>query len=198
MPKTGMEPIRREALVEATICEIGETGTLNVTVGQIASRAGVSPALAFHYFGDKEQIFLAAMRSILSQYGAEIGSALSSATSPRDRLDAIIVASFSRSNFRHDVVSAWLNFYVLAQTSPEASRLLTIYQRRLHSNLVHALKPLAGGQSPAIAMRIAGLIDGLYLRFALKPDNSIAHSAADLVRSALDSELQATTRGATA
>ena len=31
-----MEPIRRSALVEATIHEIGERGTLDVTVSQIA------------------------------------------------------------------------------------------------------------------------------------------------------------------
>ncbi len=46
MPKLGMEPIRKEALVKATIVEIGRTGSLDVTVSQIARRAGMSPALA--------------------------------------------------------------------------------------------------------------------------------------------------------
>ena len=55
---------RRTQLIEATIHEIGATGTLSVTVGQIAKRAGVSPALAFHYFGDKDRLFLASMRHI--------------------------------------------------------------------------------------------------------------------------------------
>ena len=36
MPKVGMEPIRKEALVRATIVEIGRTGSLDVTVSQIA------------------------------------------------------------------------------------------------------------------------------------------------------------------
>ncbi|MDG1319155.1 MAG: TetR family transcriptional regulator, partial [Paracoccaceae bacterium] len=51
MPKVGMEPIRRAALVKATIAEIGEAGTLDVTVSQIAKRAGMSSGLAHHYFG---------------------------------------------------------------------------------------------------------------------------------------------------
>ena len=48
MPKLGMEPIRRAALVDATITEIGKSGTLDVTVSQIAKRAGMSSALAHH------------------------------------------------------------------------------------------------------------------------------------------------------
>jgi TetR/AcrR family transcriptional repressor of bet genes len=60
----------RARLVQATIHEIGAAGSLDVTVGQIAKRAGVSPALAFHYFGGKDRLFLAAMRAILSVYGA--------------------------------------------------------------------------------------------------------------------------------
>ena len=66
VPKLGMEPIRREALVSATITEIGQQGTLDVTVAQIARRAGMSSALAHHYFGSKQDIFLAAMRHVLS------------------------------------------------------------------------------------------------------------------------------------
>ena len=57
---------RRAELVEATVHEIGEAGSLNVTVSRIAKRAGVSSALAFHYFGDKDRLFLAAMRHILT------------------------------------------------------------------------------------------------------------------------------------
>ncbi|NBT31880.1 MAG: TetR family transcriptional regulator, partial [Rhodobacteraceae bacterium] len=66
MPKLGMEPIRRAALVKATITEIGVQGSLDVTVSQIAKRAGMSSALAHHYFGGKEDIFLAAMRHTLT------------------------------------------------------------------------------------------------------------------------------------
>lgn len=168
MPKVGMEPIRKAALVKATIVEIGRTGSLDVTVGQIARRAGMSTALAHHYFGGKEAMFLAAMRHILSLYGAEVRGALAMAQGPRGRLDAIIAASFSPANFRREVVGAWLNFYVLSQTVPEARRLLSVYQRRLRSNLVHELRPLVGTRAGTIADDLGALIDGVYLREALK------------------------------
>lgn len=167
MPKIGMEPIRRDALVKAAIREVGEHGAREVTVGQIARRAGVSTALAHHYFGGKDQILSAAMRHILALYGAQVRREISGRTDARARLEAIVRAGFAPSNFRADVVAAWLSFYVSARTQPEARRLLDIYQRRLRSNLVHALNGLGAEAPKALAEDIAALIDGIYLRVAL-------------------------------
>ena len=187
-----VEPIRRAQLVEATIHEIGETGSLNVTVSKIAKRAGVSSALAFHYFGDKEQLFLASMRYILAVYGAEVRGALRAAQTPKDRVTGIIRSSFSPANFRQDVIAAWLNFYVLALTSPEAGRLLRVYHRRLHSNLVYALRQLVGDDAaPDVAKRISGLIDGLYLHYALNPSDSDGEHAEARVLASLENEIAA-------
>lgn len=166
MPKIGMEPLRRAALVEATIAEIGSAGTLDVTVSAISKRAGMSSALAHHYFGGKDQIFLAAMRHILRQFGADVARRLSKAKTPRARLDALIEASFAAENFAPETISAWLNFYVHAQRDPEALRLLRVYQRRLHSNLVHAFRPLTATPEE-MAVQMAALIDGLYIRRSL-------------------------------
>lgn len=177
MPKLGMEPIRKAALVKATIAEIGNSGSLDVTVGQIARRAGMSAALAHHYFGGKEQMFLAAMRHVLSLYGAEVRGALSVTQGPEARLEAILAASFSPANFRREVVGAWLNFWVLAATVPEARRLLAIYQRRLRSNLLACLRPMLGHAAPRVAEGVGAMIDGVYLREALKagpPDGAAA------------------------
>lgn len=189
MPKLGMEPIRRAALVKATIDEIGANGSLDVTVSQIAKRAGMSSALAHHYFGGKEQIFLAAMRHTLAVYAAEVRGALIMADTPRERLEAIIRAGFGTSNFRREVIAAWLNFYVLAQTSGEAKRLLTIYQRRLHANLMFNLRPLLGDAAQDAAYRIGGLIDGIYLREALATSITSSKAATQQVLAALDLEL---------
>jgi TetR/AcrR family transcriptional repressor of bet genes len=189
MPKLGMEPIRKTALVNATIMEIGRVGSLDVTVGQIAKRAGMSTALAHHYFGGKEQIFLAAMRHILSLYGAEVRGALTLAKTPEARLEAILRASFSPANFRREVVSAWLNFYVLAQTVTGARRLLSVYQRRLQSNLVDALRPLVGAEAPALANSLGALIDGLYLRAALSEKPADTAAAVAVIQAYLAAEL---------
>ena len=143
----------------------------------------MSSALAHHYFGSKEEIFLAAMRHVLTLYGAEVRGALAVAQGPEERLRAILTASFSPGNFRREVVGAWLNFYVLAQTVPEAKRLLAVYQGRLRSNLVACLRPLAGGRAVEVAEGLGALIDGLYIREVLK---SGPPDAAAAVQTALD------------
>ncbi|TDK41061.1 choline-binding transcriptional repressor BetI [Antarcticimicrobium luteum] len=167
MPKLGMEPIRREALVRATIAELGKAGTLDVTVSQIARRAGVSSALAHHYFGGKDQIFLAAMRRILADFAVDVRRELDGAAA-RDRAAAIVRASFSRSSFTPEAVGAWMCFYGMAQKNAEALRLWQIYHRRLRSNLIHALRPYCAGPEAA-ADTLGALIDGLYIRAALDP-----------------------------
>jgi TetR/AcrR family transcriptional repressor of bet genes len=193
--KLKAEPLRRDEIVRATVLEIGARGSLEVTVAQIARRAGVSSALAHHYFGSKEQIFVATMRHVLSLFGAEVRGALATATDPRSRLEAIIRACFGPTSFRREVVSAWLNFYVLAQTEPQAHRLLRVYHRRLSVNLIFGLRPLVGDRATRIAETIGALIDGLYLRAALaagpdgrriglNPDDAIA-----LVHDALSREI---------
>jgi len=190
MPKLGMEPIRRSALVEATIHEVGARGTLDVTVSQIAKRAGMSSALAHHYFGGKEQIFTAAMRHILALFGAEVRGALCMARDPRERVEAILRANFSQTQFRPETVAAWLNFYVQALKSEEAARLLNIYQRRLRSNLHHAIRQLVEEPDARMITRgLAAMIDGLYLRQALRKDPIEANTAIDVMLHYLDSAL---------
>lgn len=189
MPKVGMEPIRRSALVKATIAEIGAAHSLDVTVGQIARRAGMSTALAHHYFGGKDQIFLAAMRHILSEYGAEVLIRLKKATTPRDRAAAIIEASFDETFFAPATVNAWMTLYAASRTSDETRRLLRCYQRRLRSNLTHSLRPISD-QPEADAETLAALIDGLYLRAALSNRGS-AKAALQSALSTLDLLLKA-------
>ena len=70
---------------------------------------------------------------------------------------------------------------MLAQSVPEAKRLLAVYQRRLRSNLLAGLRPLAGARAEALADGLGALIDGLYLREVLKsgpPDRAAAVAVA--------------------
>ncbi|MEM9577694.1 MAG: transcriptional regulator BetI [Pseudomonadota bacterium] len=181
MPKLGMEPIRRTALVEATIAEIGARGSLDVTVGQIAKRAGMSSALAHHYFGGKDQIFLAAMQQILRDFGVEVRRALRAAPTPHARASALISSCFAPSCFAPATISAWMTLYASAQTNPDTMRLLRLYQARLKSNLIHALRPISARPADHAEI-IAALIDGLYLRAAL----SRSKSAEDACETALN------------
>jgi AcrR family transcriptional regulator len=55
-------PDTREAILTAARDAFAERGYDAASIRAIATRAGVDPALVHHYFGTKEQLFLAAMR----------------------------------------------------------------------------------------------------------------------------------------
>ena len=191
MPKVGMELIRKAALVDAAIAEIGEAGTLDVTVNKIAKRAGVSSGLAHHYFGNKEQIFLASMRHIQTMFGRRVREELKAAETPRERLNAIIAASFDPEEFTPEVVAAWLIFYVQAQNSPKARRLLHVYTRRLHSNLVYNLRQITNlANAHLIASATGALIDGLYICQALQENPLDRYQTMGMVWDYLEIKLQ--------
>ncbi len=131
------------------------------------------------------------MRHILRLYGQQIRQALAGCETPRQRIEAIIGASFASEHFSRQTISAWTSFYVQAQTSEPARRLLRIYQRRLHANLLHDLRPLVGERADQVAHSIAALIDGVYIRYALGQDNPNGQSASELVSGYLDLVLSA-------
>lgn len=191
MPRIGMEPVRRKALISAAIDAIHDRGMGQVTMGEIARRAGVSAALAYHYFGGKDQLLLATMRHLLTELGDEIQASLVEARTPQERLSAVIRGNFSPSQFRPAVISAWLAFYVQAQTDAEARRLLNIYIRRLESNLLHALRALTThDHAGEIAETAAALIDGLWIRRSLAGTDPDPGSAARLVEEAVGQALR--------
>ena len=190
MPKIGMEPLRRKALIDAAILAIGERGSLDVTMSDIAGRAGVSSALAHHYFGAKDDLLQATMRHLLRELGRDATRALAQARAPRARISAVIAINFSEAQFRTATIAAWLAFYVEARRSPPMRRLLRVYARRLHSNLMSGLRQLLPTpEATRVAEGVAALIDGLYIRRALKEGEPDAASAIALVENHVDMTL---------
>ncbi len=61
---------RRTALLVAAIDEIARTGTRGLRVEEVAKRAGVSPALIYHHFGDRSTLLQSALEHIGEQANA--------------------------------------------------------------------------------------------------------------------------------
>jgi TetR/AcrR family transcriptional repressor of bet genes len=178
VPRSNVQTGRRQSLIDAAILTIGEQGSLDVSVREIATRAGMSTALAFHYFGGKDGIIIETMRHLLREFAQEVRAGLERATNPRERLEAVVRASFAASQFERTTIAAWLVFYLHAYSSPPAARLLQVYTRRLRSNLVDALLPLMNRTDALVtAEGLAAMIDGSYVRHALRAQGPDAGEA---------------------
>jgi TetR/AcrR family transcriptional repressor of bet genes len=183
MPRIGAEPERRRALIIAAIDAIGEHGSLDVSVKEIARQAGMSSSLAFHYFGGKDEIITETMRHLLRELTGSMTAGLKAAKSPMARIDAVIQSSFAAEQFERRTIAAWLVFYLHAYSSEQAARLLTIYSGRLNSNLVSGLSKLTDRKHAyQVAAGLGALIDGIYIRQGLSSEGPDANSAIELCR----------------
>jgi betaine-aldehyde dehydrogenase len=159
---------RRQQLIEVTIDSLSEVGYVGSTLAQIASRAGVSPGLVAHYFGDKDGLLAAAFRTLARRTVERLRTRLAAAGTPRARVQAVIDAYLAPDEFDRRTGTAWLAFWGEVLHVESLRRIQRAYQRRMLSNLCHALASLVPlREARSVAAMVAALIDGVWLRAAL-------------------------------
>ena len=162
------EELRRRQLIEVTIDSLAEVGYVGSTLAQIAQRADVSPGLVAHYFGDKHALLEATFRTLARRVAERVRARLRLAGTPRGRVQAVIDANLGPEEFDQRTGSAWLAFWGQVAQEPGLMRVQTAYQRRMLSNLRHALARLLPlEEAHSLASMIAAMIDGVWLRAAL-------------------------------
>src|SRR5260370_30178665 len=163
-----MEDARRRQLVEVTIDSLAELGYVGTTLAQIAARAGVSPGLVAHYFGDKDGLLDAAFRALARRVGSQVRARLRQVSTPRGRIQAVIDANLAPEEFDQRTGSAWLAFWGQVLHVERLKRMQSVYQRRTLSTLRNSLlKLVAPDEAQSLAAMIAAMIDGVWLRAAL-------------------------------
>jgi TetR/AcrR family transcriptional repressor of bet genes len=172
MPKVGMPEIRRPQLIRATMEVINEVGFLHASVAKIGQQAGISPSIINHYFDGKSGLVEATMRSVLKDLSNGINRRLSKV--PKNdmlgRVEAIVGENFSSHQQDEAVVKTWLAFWAQAMHDPALNRLQRVNEKRLLSYLRFELKRcMPHQQAQMVAISIAALIDGIWLRGALNP-----------------------------
>jgi len=166
--QSSMEETRRRQLIEVTIDSLAELGYVGTTLAQIAVRAGVSPGLVAHYFGDKDGLLEAAFRSLARRVGLHLRARLRQVGTPRGRIQAVIDANLAPEEFEQRTGTAWLAFWGQVLQVKSLRRVQSVYQRRTLSNLRSSLKKLVpADEAQRLASMIAAMIDGVWLRAAL-------------------------------
>jgi transcriptional repressor BetI len=167
--KTSIEKVRRRDLVEAAFQTLLEHGIGGATMARIGEQAGMSHGIVNYYFKSKDELLSAVIRHAFRLILREVVRRLRDAETPRQRISAIIAGNFSDQLFNRETAAAWISFYAEVATHPDFEHLQDTFYRRLHSNLMHALKQLTSPEeAERIALGISVWIDGLWLRCAMK------------------------------
>ncbi|WP_038361359.1 betaine-aldehyde dehydrogenase [Bosea sp. 117] len=185
------EDVRRRQLIEATVDSLAEVGFNASTLAQIARRAGVSPGLVAHYFGDKDGLLEATLRHLAGRIARGTAARLAEARSPRARVQAVIDANLAPEEFDQQTCSVWLAFWGQVLHSERLRRVQKVYQSRMLSNLRHDLTPIVGAaEGRRLAIAIAAVIDGLWLRSTLSATGETdAASARSIATAFVDGQL---------
>lgn len=125
MPKTApsgrkaSREYRREQLIEATIAAIAQHGLSRVTLGHVATMAGVSHGLVIFHFESKEKLLAETLRFMSEEHRNIWQEALRTAPdTPAGPLNALILAEFCEANQGAEGLSAWCAFWGEAQNRP--------------------------------------------------------------------------------
>src|SRR6201984_3767994 len=162
------EDARRAQLIEVTIDSLAEVGYVGTTLAEIARRAGVSPGLVAHYFGEKDGLLEAAFRTLARTIAERVRARLALAHTPRGRVQAVIDSNLAPEEFDRRTGTAWLAFWGQVPHVQGLKRVQTAYQRRMLSNLRSDLRRMIpGDEARRLAAMIAAMIDGVWLRAAL-------------------------------
>ncbi|MBN9388515.1 MAG: TetR family transcriptional regulator C-terminal domain-containing protein [Chloroflexi bacterium] len=177
MPKLGMEPIRRAAVIKAAQECLAEYGYENTTMQAIAQRANCSTGTVNHYFKNKEDVLISAMRSASRSVGERMRQVMEETANPWRRLDKIIALSLpdSEDDRREWYIS--LTFWVKAINNPRLRHLnevrfgswfeliRSIIEDGIRSGTFRSLDP------DMATLSLIGIIDGLGVHAALGNEN---------------------------
>ncbi len=193
MARIGVESIRRQQLIAATLEVIEEHGFQGATIGKIAGAAELSVGIVSHYFGGKQGLLEATMRYLLSSLQHDVKTLMAGRpNAPRECLMAIVDANFSGVQTDAQSAKTWLGFWTQAMHNPDLMRLQRVNERRLLSNLIFYLRQLMPAeQALATAQTIAALIDGFWLRAAMSEGRIAPDQAVALCKTYIDQAIHA-------
>jgi AcrR family transcriptional regulator len=138
---------RRAELIDAALRLLSERGPEAVSVDDIAAEAGASRALLYHYFDNKHDLYLAALRAAADTLLGELHEQVSG--NPPERLDAGLTA------YLNYVEQHTVGFSALLQEGPGASGEVGAIVERVRAEVLQLLLVGIDVPDPPPALRVA-------------------------------------------
>ena len=95
----------RAALLHAARVEFAQKGLAGARVDEIAGRAGVNKQLVYHYFGDKDALYLAVLESLYAEIRSHESQLNLTGLEPEEGMRKLIESSFDHLAAHPDFVA---------------------------------------------------------------------------------------------
>jgi AcrR family transcriptional regulator len=173
MPKLIDHDSRRRELVEASWRVIADEGLDGLTMRKIATAADCTTGRLTHYFANREELVLAALRAVYDAAGARMASALEKHVSPRDQLQLMLEECLPLDAARLQEWKVWIAFWSAAAADPRLASENDNRHARWHKSMLPLLAKIAPQANAAFeADRLIGLVNGLGLQAAINPSRA--------------------------
>ena len=193
-PKRGVAPLRRAAIVRATIRCLARDGYSGLTMKKVARDAGVSQGILHYYFADKRAILVAALETVTADLDRRVAAAQSrGGKDARARLRALVAACLRLAVEERAFWVVFVEFWgemMHDQRLREINASLYERMRRLIGAVVvqgvrvGTFRSIDGRRAAAV---ILGLVDGVSLQLAFDPT---AFSVAEATRFCTDAVMR--------
>jgi AcrR family transcriptional regulator len=116
MPRTkaAYEAERRLALLKAAFRVVAEKGFSEVTLDDIAAKAGVSKGITLYYFASKDDLFRQLFAWLIDSIQARMRDAVDSAEDPIEKVRALVALIFPSPSKNRAFFRAYIDFCGLA------------------------------------------------------------------------------------
>lgn len=166
----------KEELVEVAVELFARNGFAGTSIRDIADAVGRSVSNVYHYFENKEALWLAILERSVKSLPGELRGALAKAQHPRDRFEALVRCHLEvTEQYRREARIFFIDEERLSASGNKANKriqreILEIYLGELERMKSEGL--MVGDDLKVVALNVLGIINW-YLRWS-KPSDSAA------------------------
>jgi TetR/AcrR family transcriptional repressor of bet genes len=170
------ESQRRLSLIKAAFREVAEKGFSEVTLDDIARRAGVSKGVTLYYFASKEDLFSELFAWLIDSIHARMREAVSAVDEPLAKLSALVALIFPSPSRNRAFFRTYVDFCGLASRRESFRRIGERFYagcREIDEGLIR--EGIRGGvfvaRDPAeAASTLRAIFDGLMMQWLTEAD----------------------------
>ena len=192
-PTSPKATFRRQDIAAAALTVLQRDGYAALTARKIAAEAGLSPGHISYHFATMDEVLSEAYRLASQTLRQSEATLLATTSTPAERLHAFLAAGFtpdilspSHLRMRIDLWSAALGHPAIAETE---RALYDRYRADLTQHLTALASPGRTDQIPAVTDLIMATLDGLWLDWMRRHDQTAVQNGLALCLKLAGSEL---------
>lgn len=173
-------------LMESALSLFSEKGYYGASIREIIENAGVTRPVLYYYFENKEDLFCQLVEAMFSEMNARIDEMLVNVSGCRERLKALIAATFEGAQERPEMVRLILQVFFSPDNrgvSLDRERLASSRFERIVAIMREGIESgeLAGGNEESYARMFGGIMDIQVMARLRRPEPALTRELGEML-----------------